>query len=401
MAYTILDLKTDLEAILHGTSLDSVTSPSALINRAARDVLNEVDPQETKRIVTIPNAIYDKVYDYQLPDDVKGNRIISLAPQVNREVGDKATQRFWEEFDQYKRDLDFHVQYNKGVRSLRFSKALKTATVLNAMNDITDNGTWVVGGDATNLRKDTLQYISGNASLKFDVTGAGTTAYLENTTSDTQDISDIEDDGALFAWVFMPNVITSAELRWWSSSSNYWSQTTTTRQDNLSFQEGWNLIRFDWDTASSVGSPDSSDITYLRLTITYDGIAANNYRFDNITAQQGAIWQLIYYSKYLFEDGTTGAWKENTDDDADIVNLDTDSYNLLLYKVAELAAQQIQAEDSAFDLQYFMSKYAQELVIYKNKYKSEVKSVKQKYYRITGIDDVEGFNIRAARIRRR
>jgi len=401
MAYTILDLKTDLEAILHGTSLDSVTSPSALINRAARDVLNEVDPQETKRIVTIPNAIYDKVYDYQLPDDVKGNRIISLAPQVNREVGDKATQRFWEEFDQYKRDLDFHVQYNKGVRSLRFSKALKTATVLNAMNDITDNGTWVVGGDATNLRKDTLQYISGNASLKFDVTGAGTTAYLENTTSDTQDISDIEDDGALFAWVFMPNVITSAELRWGSSSSNYWSQTTTTRQDNLSFQEGWNLIRFDWDTASSVGSPDSSDITYLRLTITYDGIAANNYRFDNITAQQGAIWQLIYYSKYLFEDGTTGAWKENTDDDADIVNLDTDSYNLLLYKVAELAAQQIQAEDSAFDLQYFMSKYAQELVIYKNKYKSEVKSVKQKYYRITGIDDVEGFNIRAARIRRR
>lgn len=401
MSYTILDLKTDLQAILHGTSLSKVQSPDALINRAARDVLNEVDPQETKRITRIPNAIYDRVYDYQIPDDVKGNRIISLAPQVRREPGDKATQRFWEEFDQYKRDLDFHVEYNEGVRSLRFSKALRTATVLNAMNDIDDNGTWVVGDDATNLRKDTLDYISGNASLKFDVNGSGTTAYLENTTSDTQDISDIENDGALFAWVFMPNVITSAELRWGSSASDYWSQSNTTRQDGLAFKTGWNLIRFDWDTATSTGSPDSSDITYLRLTITYDGVAAPNYRYDNITAQHGAIWELVYYSKYLFRDGTTGAWKENADNDADIVNLDTDSYNLLLYKVAELAAQQIQAEDAAFDIQYFMNKYAQELVVYKNKYKSEVKAVKQKYYRITGIDDVEGYNIRAARLRRR
>lgn len=48
MSYNILDLKNDLEGVLHGTTNNQIQNLDGVINRAARQLLLDLDPQETK-----------------------------------------------------------------------------------------------------------------------------------------------------------------------------------------------------------------------------------------------------------------------------------------------------------------------------------------------------------------
>jgi len=388
MSYTISDLKVDLTGILHGTTLNEVQSIDQIISRAGRALMDDVDPMETIRIAQLSSPLFDRVYDYTCPADLKGDRIIDIRPQVNRTLADRFFQTYNETFDLTKAAIgvagDFTIQYNTGVKSIRIAKSLVTAILLNGADSLTGNGTWVAGGDATDLTLDTLNYVYGGGSLRFNVSGAGTTAYLENTTMTAVDLSRDEDQGSEFVYVWIPNssAVTNYILRWGSSSADYWSATVTSVQDGTAFQKGWNLLRFNWDGATVTGSPDATAVDYVRLTVTYDGDADTDYRFNSFTSQLGSIYECEYYSKFLFRDGTTGAFKENVTDDSDIVNLDTDSYNLLLNKTAFLTAQQIQGSNSGFDVAFFKGEYDDGLKRYVAKIKSQVIRPQQRYYRM-------------------
>jgi hypothetical protein len=379
MARTIAQLKNDLARKLHGTNLNQVQDVNGLIDEAAREVLNDVDFYETKRIAQIGNAVYSDVYDYTLPTDLKGNKIIDIRPQVNRGDGDVSTSRYGVSFDRFKSKFHFTIRDNQGVRSLRYNKGDGTNTTIHQVNSITANGTWSVGDDGTNLTLDTVNYISGNGALNFDVDGSTTTVSLQNTDMTAVDLSDYEDQGAIFVWVFMPVVITDATLRWGTDvTANYWEDTVTAPQIN-SFQVGWNLLRFDWNGATETGSPSSSAVDSVKISLTYDGNADTDYRLDNIVCSLGEIHEIEYYSKYLFKN-TSGTLIEEVSADTDEVVLDLEGYNCLLYKCLELAAPQIQAEDSGFDYQLYEKKYTQSKQRYKQKYRSEIRKPKSYYY---------------------
>lgn len=398
MSYSIVEFKTDLEARLHGTSLNKVSNVDGIINQSARKLLEDLDPAETKRSEQITDAIYDQVYDYQLPTDVKGNKIIDIKPQANRNISDNFSQRYSEQFDMYKTNNTFNIVFNNSIKSVRISKSLNAGQVLNQMNGIDINGTWTVGGDADNLRQDTLTKISGNASLRFDLTGATGIAYIENSTMDSQDLTDKQNIGAMFTWVYIPqsvitNGVTSIALRWGSSSSDYWEQTVTSNQDSTSFKTGWNLVRLNWEGATEIGTPDVTATNYSRVTLNYTlGTALTDIRVDNIVARLGTIFDIEYYSKFLFRDSTTGVFAEKVNDDEDLINLDTDSYNILLDKASQLAARQIQGEDSSFDYTTFENDYIRGVRKYKSNYKSEIIKPQNTYYRIQGKQHSRGFN---------
>jgi hypothetical protein len=391
MSYTINSLQQDLTGIIHGTTLNKVTNKFPLYNRSAREVLADIDPAETKRIVDIENALYDKVFDYVCPTDLKGDRIIDIRPQVKRRMMDKFDQTYNESFDISKEYLWTGglttTQWNTGVKTLRIAKNLRPGQLLSNCDSLTDNGTWAATANAQNLSVDTFNYVEGSGSLKFDLAAGAdpSTGYLENSTIGSVDLSTMENEGSIFAYVYIPDpdIITNFIMRWGSSSSNYWSRTVTVSQDSTEFQTGWNLLRFDWNGATETGTGDASDITYLRFTVTYDGTAETNLRLDDIIARLGSIYEIEYYSKFLFRDGTTGAFKENADAITDIINLDTDSYNVYLWKVAQHTAQQIQAQDSSYDVTYFEKQYEKEKARYCAKYRSEVKRPNQVYYRMT------------------
>lgn len=389
MSYSITQLKSDLEPMLHGTTLDEVPNIDSVISRCARQLLHDVDPQETIRKSPMSSAIFGETYVYPAPTDLKTDKVIDIRPQVNRKNWQNPSQTFSRNFDLNKdgQQMLLNVDYNTGVKTLNISIPPQTALVVNNADDITDNGTWAVTANATNLTEDTLNYVAGNSSLRFDISSGSnpTTGYIENSTMDEIDISTYDPDGTVFMWVYLPTAsdFTSVNLRIGSSSSDYYSGSVATSQGGVSFVNGWNLLAFKISQLSETGTVDPTAIDYIRVTFTTDGTAQTSVRVNGITVQLGAIYEIEYYSNYLFRDYTTGAWKETVTDDSDFVNLETSTYNLLLDLTALTLVQQLQGQNGMFDYGFLQKKYNDSLMRYKAMYKSQVLKPTQKYYNRT------------------
>jgi hypothetical protein len=378
MAYTISQLKVDLQGILHGTSLNKVTGPDELIARAGRQLLSDIDPQETKRVAAIDNALYDQVYDYVLAFDVKGDKISDIRPQTSRNLSDNLAQRYGKEFDLYKSNNTFAVEFNSGIKTLRISKQTTAGTLINGMDSLTANGTWAAAGGASNLAVDTIYKVTGSASLSFDVTGS-TTSYIENSTMTQLDLSEDENKSAIFVFVYIPTPanLTSVTLSWGSSDADYYTRTVTSAHPSTAFQTGWNLLRFDWDGSTTVGTPVDTAIDYVRVSLAHTA-SDEGYRVDSIYSKLPSIYEVVYYSKFLFRT-SAGVWQETITDDTNIVNLDTESYNLLLNQCAALAFQQMNDQGYTADIAEFKDKYIRGVMRYKGEYKSD-RIPKQNYY---------------------
>lgn len=386
MSYSVLDLKNDLTGELHGTTPNQIQNIDGVINRGARELLLDVDPQETKRSVQFVGPIFNSIFDYPIAADVKGNKLIDIFPQVQRLPQDIWLQEYNQAFDVVKQNIFsmqnmFTLNFSTGIKTIRINAPwLNTPVVINQIEGVALNGTWSTGGTASNLAVNNTNFAQGSGALQFDVTSGAAT--LVNTTMAAVDLSDVENQSSLFVWVYVPtgSSLTSVNLKWGSSASNYWSSTVTQNQQGVSFVNGWNLCQFVWSIASSSGSPDSSAINYalvtLNVTATMTACLVNG--LDSIL---GTILNYSYYSKYLFRDSSTGAFQETVTDDSNLINLDTESFNLLTYKVSSLAVQQQQGIDASFyDGPFFENKYQQALLRYKSLYKSEVQKPQSTYY---------------------
>ena len=329
MAFSVLQLKTDLTGILHGTNTDKISGFDQLIYRAAREVLLDVDPQETKRIQQL-DLLFDEVYDISIPSDLKGNKVIDIYPQSGqRNLNQDPNQVYNREFDLFKsknrNKIDFSILHNTGVKTMRIdNQTLPALVVINDLGTVTTNGTWAVFGDATNLQADTVIFAEGSSSLRFDLSGAGTTGGIEITMDTVVDLSSKEDIASLFEFLYLPNasVVTSLGLRWGSDSSNYWESTVTVDATGNGFSNFWNRLKHDWSASTSETGSPTSDIKYLRVTVNYDGTATSGFRADRITTQIGEPYNIEYYSKFLFSD-TAGAFQESVTSDTNTINFAT------------------------------------------------------------------------------
>lgn len=387
MSYNIQALKNDLSGILHGTTNNQIQNLDGVINRAARKLLLDVDPQETKRTVEFVNPIFNTVFDYPIADDVKGNKLIDIKPQVNRIPRDVWSQAYNQAFDVAKQNIYnmanmFTLNFNTGVKSIRINAPfLNPPVIVNNIEAVSDNGTWAIGGTASDLEVNNMNYVQGAGSLQFNVTTGA--AYLENSTMYPINLSDYVNQASEFVWVYVPTgaTLTSVNVRWGSGSGDYYTSTVTQNQQGVAFVNGWNLCQFDWATATTVGSPDDTAISYLRVTLNVTG-AMDACRVNGFNNILGTILAYEYYSKFLFRDAITGAFQETVTDDSNLINLDTESYNLLFNLVAYYALQQQQGLDaSAYDGGFFKNEYDTAVARYKALYKSELQKPQSVYYR--------------------
>lgn len=387
MSYSVTNLKADLEGILHGTTNNQIQNIDGVINRAARQLLMDVDPQETKRTTQFVAPIFDTVYDYPIASDVKGNKIIDLFPQVQRLPRDIWSQVYNQAFDVTKQNIFslanmFTMNFNSSLKTIKINAPfLNAPTIINEIDSITNNGTWAVGGTGSSLALNSTNFVQGAGSLEFNMTvGAG---YIENSTMSAVDLSLVRLQSSFFVWVYVPTGanLTSVELRIGSSASNYYSLTVTQTQQATAFVNGWNLCQFSWSAMSVTGSPSSSAINYARVTLNMTG-TNTAVKINGLNSILGTVLGYSYYSKFLFRNASTGAYQETVLDDSDLINLDTESYNLLTNLVAVLALQQQQGLDATFyDGSFFQNQYAQGVLRYKQMYKSELQKPQSVYYK--------------------
>ncbi len=386
MSYSVQTLKGDLEGVLHGTTTNQIQNLDGVINRAARQLLLDLDPQETKRTVEFVNPIFNTVYDYPIADDVKGNKIIDIIPQVNRIPRDTWMQGYNQAFDVAKSNIFtlanmFTMNFNTGLKTIRINAPfLNAPIIINQADNIDDNGTWDVNGNASNLTVNNTNFAQGSGSLQFDITTGLGGVY--NTTMSAVNLEAHLNQSSLFTWVY---VSTGADLdgvvlKWGSSPSDYYSVTVTENQQGNSFVNGWNLCEFVWDGAAVVGTPDVTAISTVEvdLAVSSDMTAC---KVNGVNSILGSILSYEYYSKYMFRDAITGAFQETVTDDSNLINLDTESFNLLFNQVAYLATQQQQGVDAtAYDGGFFKNAYDQGIIKYKSMYKSELQKPQSIYY---------------------
>ena len=381
MSYSITKANADLAAVLHGTNLNKIQGLNNLHDRAARQLLGDIDPQETIRKVLTTTPIYNQVWDYACPSDLKGNRIIDISPQYQRDSSQLISQTYNQAFDIDKNksivNPEFTIQFNNGVKTIRINDtSLPQGVILDTCEAV---GNWTATSTASNLTLDNVNYASGSGSLSFDVTtGVG---YISETLASSLDLSAHLNQSSLFYYLYLPSgtSVTSTEIRWGTSQSAYYSRSSSVTNEGNAFQTGWNLIRADWKGATVVGSPDSSDISYLYISVT---VTSNQtgIKVDNIISNMGLYRNVEYYSKFLFRNAITGAFQETVDDNSNLINLDTESYNLYLNLLAFYAAQQVQGVSGGFDTNFWGQEYLNNKTRYTALNKSQVQKPRNNYY---------------------
>lgn len=389
-SYNVLQVKNDLASVLKGTTINQISNINNLFNRTARQFILDCDPQETIRIAQTP-TIYDSVFDYSISNlsDLKGNGIIDIRPQASRSTRDVFHQTYSQEFDvnkQYTVVPNFNVDFNTATKSLRIDATqLITGILLNNADGVTGNGTWVAGTNVSNLTQDVINFTGLTASsLKFDIGASGSTAYVRNTTMTSVDLSKHDNQSTLFWYVYLPTAshFTNTYLKWGSDTSNYWTLTLTTNWQGQAFNNGWNLVGAAWNTATKTGSPVDTAVDYVEIGFTYDGTAQTGTHINPIYSRLGMIFEILYYSKFMFRDGTTQVFKETVTADSDLINLDTESIPVFFNLLAFYTVQQVSGVDAVADTNFYWAEYQKGLTRLETIYKSQKSKPKLNYYKM-------------------
>lgn len=340
-----------------------------IINRAVREVLSDVDMRSMKRKTALSPNLFDDIFQYTCPTDLKANRIIDIRPQIKRGRLDQWRLTTEEEFDRIKEDHRIDewgdpIKINRNqwlgdsivalsdadfVRKVLLSRPVDDDSItISALDAV---GNWTAFGDGTNLTADSDNYVKGSASINWDISSAGgTTAGIVNSSLSSFSIADYLGTGSVFVWAYITSAtnLTNYILRIGSSSSAYNYITVTTNNEGTAFYAGWNLLRFDFINKSTTGSPTNTACTYVAIYMTKAAgkISETDYRFDNLVMKKGNHYDVIYYSKYGWQN-STGTYLENATADTDLVNVDTEELRLIEYKTAELIERHLKNQKEA------------------------------------------------------
>jgi len=354
--YTRTNLITFLNSRIGGKK-DQLLDVNTLIDSAVRFVINDIDLRGTKRKSTLTPNLFDDIYDYTLPSDCKS--VIDIIPQVEREENTEWDFLPEEEFDRKKTRLDniFTITGDDLVRRIRISRKVDDKSVVLArMESLNGDGdTWVGFGsvDDTSVKKDGDNYIKGNGAVRFEDNGdtAATTVGLQNRGIDEVDLSEYLANGSIFVRSRLTTGdadITKLTVRLGSDSDNYYEVSDSTTNENTPFETGWNLVRLDLSNKSKNGNPTDTAIDYIAAFWTKTAnthLTDTDYAFDHIEVKKGKIYNLLYYSRYMWQSGST--YQENSDSDGNTLSLFNDEIELIVTKAWELASYELKNYNDA------------------------------------------------------
>jgi hypothetical protein len=325
--YARSTIKTRIATKISGTVSDA--DLNTILNDAVSEVFSDIDLKSAKRKSALSPNMFDDIYDYTQPTDLKA--IIDIKPQIKRGRMDDWGLTTEEEFDRFKEDnrLDkwgdpINISRSQwlgdsivAISTADFVNKIKISRPINdvsmTISDLDSIGSWVLFGDGTNLTKDIDNYVKGSGCINWDISAAGgTTAGIQNSSLPAFNISDY--------------------------------LTVTTNNEGTAFYAGWNLLRFDFINKSVTGSPTNTACTHVALYMTKatGKISETDYRFDWLVMKKGEHYNLIYYSTYGWQ-SNAGVWLENATADTDYVNCDNTELKLIEYKASELGERHLRS----------------------------------------------------------
>lgn len=343
MSYTVQELQNDaMRKVKCSESSDFLS----LVNEASRKLLSKVDPLETKVTDYLEYGVFSGISRYYVPDDLKNKKIIDIRRQIGRTFLSDFAQTSNRTFDKYYSTAPglvlnhFTIEHDRGRRYLRFSDTCQGKTLcITPCDDISN---WNVYGSINNLTLDKFNRLQGNGSLRFDI-NSNTFGAIENISLVPMNLSDYQQVGSLILSMFSSKLhaIQSVKLIWGSSATDYYSFTVTAPHNYTDFVDEWQQLKFPFDKMTVVGTPNAEAISRIRIEFVTDGTPIYDMRIDSINAHIGQLYQITYYSDWIFRNPETLTFKERTDSLSDEIILDGDAYQILLTEVSILLSEEV------------------------------------------------------------
>ena len=338
MIYTQSDIEQRVNGGIQG-KIDMLINKENTLNASARELFNKVDLRSALRRANLAPNLFNGIFPYQCPTDLKGYALVDLPAQAKRFDGDweLTTPEQFLRLNGSKKSLCAIDDYN-GTRVLLLDSEVdsKSVTVAELDSLTSGGGTWeAFSADSDSVATDNSDFIKGAGSLKWNITASGgTTAGLKNDGLNTLDITNyLGGTSAFFVWVKINSTtnLTNWILRFGTDSSNYYSKTITAQADGTAFVNGWNLLKFDISSLTETGTVTDTTINYtaLYMTKTAGKISESDYKFDWLVLKKGVVNYVKYYSKYPWQT-SAGSYLENSTNTTDLLNADTDEFELLV-----------------------------------------------------------------------
>lgn len=379
MNYTYSTLQNAIKSQTKGSISDA--DWLILINFAARIVAGDADLMSMRRKSTLSPFLFDDIFDYAAPTDLKNDCVADVKPQINRSSSDEwhlTEASYFDRNKQTQKNL-FAIVNESGSMRIRLSADIDDTTLLvSGLDSLTDGGgTWEAFGDATTPTVDSDYFVKGSSSINYGINaGGGTTAGIQNTDLDTFNITEFTSNSSVFVWAYVSSItgLTNFILRIGNDASNYYTKTVTTTNEGTAFVAGWNLLRFDFSTATQTGTVDTDACDYacIYMTKAVDKISETDYRFDQIQIKKGRYSDMIYYSRYPWQT-SAGVWILDSTTSTDYINAGSDELNLFTLKGIELALNHHRNVSNLDDVQIAKKDYKEALDEYKMLHPSECK----------------------------
>lgn len=329
-------LKQDITPKLKGTSLSQVKDFYGIVTRAAGRMYARIDPEESRRTFTLSTPFFASVQTYAMATDYK--RMIDIRPTTkkrgkgNSDFGQTNSSQFRKNF----KANSFAVQYDNGVRTLQ-ARILPdgNCTVIDPFESASSNGLWVASADAGGLYTEPLNYIQGSSDLGLNLSGVTGVGIITNTTVPAAlDLSSFNWEDTSFIYICFPvgtsSRFTSIQLTKGDDATDYRTASVNQQADGTPFSDGWNFLLFVWQSAAQTGSPTNTKNQYRVLTFNYSiGTAIDGVLVDSWTNDLGKLYEMEYYSEYLFRNASTGAWQYAPLLDTDLLSVGPALYEIL------------------------------------------------------------------------
>lgn len=227
---TVADLRENVGAILTGIDLDQVPDLYGSFERAVSTFIQKADVLEASG--RQPIMLYDGVTDYLGPETIFGGALIDIRPQgINRNRWDDVEKMPIVRFDQTKfyTPSGYRVTFEDRKGTLIMRIAQNFAKQMVTIDSMTSTDGWTLAGNATGLAEDNTVFYHQPASLRFNLSAAGSQATLTKTLDSALDLTDYEGVGVIFLAIYIPDTdpIDSVSVKLGSSSANYYQITET------------------------------------------------------------------------------------------------------------------------------------------------------------------------------
>lgn len=295
---------------------------------ALQEVLDDIKSQHIFPwdIRTTWIKYYDTLTRYTAPSDFLG--FIEPRPENRLKDMVEVEPDIFDRKDETGETEIYAVDWREREITLRLkTRTQKDATTLHTLNSYDGNGTWTAEtstSDATNVGTDKYIYRHNASSVSFDVdVSQSTNNYAELYVDDMTavDLSDEDSASGMILDVYIPDktYVTGFLLRWGSDSSNYWEKSITTQADGRAFEDGWNIILFDWTDATETGTVTNTAFDYILLRMTYSSSQADmkNCRINYLRVAPEEVMPVEYATRAIASTTEAGGTYKETIDSED------------------------------------------------------------------------------------